>query len=287
MRQPQPSRIEQICDLREIATDEFQTAVVPSSLERTFGGQLLAQAVAAAVRTVDARFSPHSLHCYFLAPGDPAQPTQVRVQRLREGRSFHSRLLSLSQSGQLLCSVQVSMHHDRDAGLSHNEPAPVLPAPEDISRADSARAAFFDREWPEWDIRIVPRECLNTPLTAAATQVAWMRSTAALPADDLLHSCALSYISDATLLSAAQVRHPNTPLQMASLDHALWFLRPVRVDQWLAYVQTSPAAGGGRSLCEGRIYDAAGQLVAMATQEGLTRHLKHSRYTDKPLTNDC
>ncbi|WKD61341.1 Acyl-CoA thioesterase 2 [Corynebacterium ciconiae DSM 44920] len=279
---PQPSRTEQMCDLRQIAPDEYEGAVVPSSLGRTFGGQHVAQALAAAGATVDPEFLPHSLHCYFLAPGDPSQPSVLKVQRLREGRSFHSRMVSLSQAGQLLCSMQVSFHHVADSGISHHQSAPPLPAPEEITPAESRRAAFFDREWPEWDIRVLSRERLDDQLRHAATQVVWMRCTAGtggdtrvqLPDNELFHRCALAYISDATLLSSAQVRHPDTALQMASLDHALWFLRPVRVDEWLAYVQTSPAAGAGRSLCEGRIYDQAGQLVAVAAQEGLTRHLR-------------
>ncbi|EOM75874.1 acyl-CoA thioesterase II [Rhodococcus rhodnii] len=265
--------IEQVLRLERLERDIFRGATSPSVLQRTFGGQVAGQALVSAVRTVDDEFVPHSLHGYFLRPGDPSIPTVYLVDRLRDGRSFVTRSVDGVQNGETIFSMSVSFHRGDD-GIEHQDRQPVVPDPDELvdlaTVAELADAPMF-QEWKEWDIRVVPRERTETLPNLAAQQRVWIRYRDRLPDDPALHVCALAYMSDMTLLDSSRVPHQDDRLQLASLDHAMWFLRPFRADDWLLYDQTSPSAGLGRALTQGRIFDRDGRLVAAVVQEGLTR----------------
>lgn len=270
-------RIARVLDLERIDRDIFRGAVIESTLRRTYGGQVAAQSLVAAVNTVDPKFSVHSLHSYFLAAGRPEIPTIFLVDRLRDGRSFSSRQVKAIQDGRTIFVLQASFHIRDDHGPEHSDAMRAVPRPEDIDVSErtlsAVHRALLD-EWSDWDIRIVPPHRYEPNKFTTSQQVVWFRTKHRLPDDDITHVCTLTYMSDMTLLGSALVPHPDEPVQEASLDHALWFLRPFRADEWLLYDQYSPSAHGGRALTHGRIFDSQGQLVAVATQEGLTRHLR-------------
>lgn len=266
--------IEEVLAVERIDDDIYRGSVIPSALRRTFGGQVAGQALVAATKTVDPEFAVHSLHGYFLRPGKPEQPTIFLVDRIRDGRSFITRRVSGVQNGETIFSMSASFHVAGDEGIEHQDLMPTTVEPESLpDRRDlvDERSAIPFGEWANFDVRIVPREQLVTSSRLAAQQQVWFRYREPLPDDQLLHVCTLAYMSDMTLLGSAKVVHPGAATQTASLDHAMWFLRPFRTDDWLLYDQTSPSASGGRSLTQGRIFDRAGRMVAAVTQEGLTR----------------
>lgn len=266
--------IEEILAVERIDNDIYRGGVFPSGLRRTFGGQVAGQALVAATKTVDPTFAVHSLHGYFLRPGKPEQPAVFLVDRIRDGRSFVTRRVTGVQNGEAIFSMSASFHVTGDEGIEHQDTMPIAVDPESLpERRDDilpTQAALY-REWANFDVRIVPRDQLVTSERLAAQQRVWFRYREPLPDDQLLHVCTLAYMSDMTLLGSAKVVHPGVAAQTASLDHAMWFLRPFRTDEWLLYDQSSPSSGGGRSLTQGRIFDRSGRMVAAVTQEGLTR----------------
>ncbi|AOW92499.1 acyl-CoA thioesterase II [Rhodococcus sp. WMMA185] len=268
--------IEEILEVEYLEENIFRGIATETTLPRTFGGQVAGQALVSAVRTVDPRFSVHSLHGYFLRPGNPTMPIVYLVDRIRDGRSFVTRRVSAVQDGQAIFSMSASFQA-ADEGIEHQDEMPVVPPPETLPFArDSGdpEIAWLAREWSDWDIRMVGDGEIDRRTGAAAQQQVWFRSRRTLPDDPVFHVCALAYMSDMTLLGASKVPHPGVATQSASLDHALWFLRPFRADEWLLYDQTSPSAGFGRALAQGRIFDQAGNMVAAVVQEGLTRFLR-------------
>lgn len=270
------SDIRSILDLEAIDTDIFRGAAIDSVLKRTFGGQVAAQALVAATRTVTDK-PVHSLHGYFIRPGKSDQPAVYLVDRVRDGHSFATRQVRAVQDGETIFSMQASFHRSGDEGPEHSDRMREVPAPEDIA-VDRARLPVSSRalldEWGDWDIRVVPPEDYEPNKYTASQQVVWFRSRQQLPDDQEFHVSTLAYMSDMTLLHSAMVPHQGHDVQMASLDHAMWFLRPFRADDWLLYDQASPSAANGRSMTHGRIFDRSGNLVAMVTQEGLTRTLE-------------
>lgn len=268
--------IREVLDLERIDRDIFRGPVIESVLQRTFGGQVAGQALAAATRTVDAEFAVHSLHAYFVGPGRPHIPTTYLVDRIRDGRSFVHRDVRAVQDGRTIFMMQASFHRRGDTGIEHSDTMRDVPDPEDVvvdvSTMPRARRLLF-AEWSDWDIRVVPADQYSHNPYTPSQQVVWFRSKERLPDDETFHVSTLAYMSDMTLLSSAKVPHPGVKLQEASLDHAMWFLRPFRADEWLLYDQVSPSAHAGRALTHGRIFNRAGDLVAVVTQEGLTRHL--------------
>lgn len=231
------------------------------------------QSLVSAVRTVDERFRVHSLHGYFLRPGNPTEPTVYLVDRIRDGRSFCTRRVTGIQDGKAIFTMSASFHAE-DAGIEHQDTMPSVPDPEELVDAQTveefANSELY-QEWKEWDVRIVPSDAVKPIPGIAAQQRVWMRYRNKLPDDQVLHICTLAYLSDITLLGASKVPHPGVVTQTASLDHAMWFMRPFRADEWLLYDQTSPSAGFGRALTQGRMFDQNGAMVAAVVQEGLTR----------------
>ncbi|MGD7001136.1 acyl-CoA thioesterase [Corynebacterium halotolerans] len=267
------SGIAHILGIEQIDRDIYRGPVVASELPRTFGGQVAAQTLVAATRTVPEGYDVHSLHGYFLAGGDAAAPTIFLVDRMRDGRSFQVRQVKAVQDGQTIFSMQASFHRRGDSGPEHADRMRDVPGPEEFAvdgKAIAHSRAHLE-EWADWDIRVVPGDLYEKNPHTATEQVVWFRSKEKLPDDHTFHVCTLAYMSDMTLLHSATVPHPNHKLQMASLDHAMWFLRPFRADEWLLYDQRSPSAANGRALTHGRIFNEAGDLVAIVNQEGLTR----------------
>ena len=254
-----------LLDLEPLEVDLFRGASPETNLQRVFGGQVAGQALVAAGRTVEADRRVHSLHAYFLRPGDPTRPIIYEVDRSRDGRSFTTRRVVALQHGRQIFTMSASFQAPED-GIEHQLPMPSSTDPESLPVIEGPEA----RAWSSIDLRFVPHTD-DSPLG----QQVWLRAAEALPDDPLTHVCVLAYASDLTLLSSTIRPHDisrwDRNLKMASLDHAMWFHRPFRADSWLLYDQLSPAATGGRGLASGRIFSADGALVASVVQEGLVR----------------
>lgn len=269
--------IEQILDLEQLEVNIYRGGVFsPDSgyFQRTFGGHVAGQSLVSAVRTVDPRYQVHSLHGYFLRPGDAKERTVFIVERTRDGGSFATRRVNAIQHGEIIFSMGASFQTDQE-GIHHQDAMPAAPPPDGLPGLDSIKV-FDDagfKQFEEWNVCIVPREKLQLTPGKASQQQVWFRHRDPLPDDPVLHICALAYMSDLTLLGSAQVTHLDVRehLQVASLDHAMWFMRAFRADEWLLYDQSSPSANGGRSLCQGKIFTQSGEMVAAVMQEGLTR----------------
>ncbi|WJD95185.1 acyl-CoA thioesterase [Streptomyces antimycoticus] len=280
-------RLVDLLDLERIEQDIFRGLSPDESLQRVFGGQVAGQALVAAGRTTDGLRPVHSLHAYFLRPGRPGVPIVYQVERIRDGRSFTTRRVVAIQQGRTIFNLTASFH-SAEPGIEQQLPMPEVPGPEDLpTLADEVRShlgalpeafARMERRQP-FDVRYVERlRWTDEELKGVEPRSAvWMRAVGPLGDDPLVHTCALTYASDMMLLDA--VRMPVEPLwgprgfDMASLDHAMWFHRPFRTDEWFLYDQESPVATGGRGLARGRIYDRAGRLLVSVVQEGLFRPL--------------
>lgn len=265
--------IEQALEIERLEKDIFRGAATETILTRTFGGQVAGQALVSAVRTVEPHYQVHSLHGYFLRPGNPAIPTVYLVDRIRDGASFVTRRVTGIQDGKAIFTMSASFHGG-DTGIEHQDPMPDVPDPDELPDPMltlTPERQWLLREWNQWDIRILPDDLVVQRDGAGSQQQVWLRYRERLPDNPIVHVCALAYMSDMTLLGSAKVNHRDEPTQDASLDHALWFLRPFRADEWLLYDQNSPSAGFGRALTHGRIFDKSGRLVAAVVQEGLAR----------------
>jgi acyl-CoA thioesterase-2 len=270
--------IEDVLAVEGLDADVFLGRPVPTRLTRTFGGQVAGQAMMAAVATVEPGQPVHSLHGYFLRPGRPDRSTVLLVDRVRDGRSFATRRVSAVQDGETIFSMSASFHRGDD-GPDHQVRAPAVPRPDELPPGLPDGAGpdeFFAAEWPQWEAVPVPAPD-GEDVPGRARQLLWVRYRHRLPDDPAVHVGALTYLSDMRLLGTAALLHPGERLQWASLDHALWFLRPFRADEWLLYDQASPSAAGGRTFNEGRISDLRGRLVATVVQEGLMRSRREPR----------
>jgi len=272
-----------ILDLERLEVNLFRGRSPQAGWQRVFGGQVIGQALVAACRTVEGR-PPHSLHAYFLLPGDPAVPIIYEVDRIRDGKSFTTRRVVAIQHGQAIFSMSASFHGD-EPGMSHQATMPQVPQPEDLpSEADIQKflsdaapepvRRYFAHDRP---IELRPVEFgryLGQHIDEGRFHV-WIRASAGLPDDPAIHQCVLAYASDFTLLDVALVPHGRTvfdgKIMAASLDHALWFHRPFRADDWLLYAQDSPNMAGARGFSRGLIFARDGTLVASVAQEGLLR----------------
>lgn len=273
-----------ILDLEVLEQNLFRGRSPQVGWQRVFGGQVIGQALVAASRTVEGR-SPHSLHGYFLLPGDPKVPIIYDVERIRDGRSFTTRRVKAIQHGQPIFTLSASFHID-EPGLSHQMAMPDVPKPDQLPSESDIRErvmplmpdpvrAYFERERPI-ELRPVEFKRYMTRDGLDPYFNVWIRATGTLPEDPAIHQAVLAYASDMTLLDSTLVAHGRTvferEIQAASLDHALWFHRPFRADEWLLYAQDSPFAGGARGFARGSIFTSDGVLVASVAQEGLIRH---------------
>jgi acyl-CoA thioesterase-2 len=272
-----------ILDLEPLEVNLFRGRSPQVGWQRVFGGQVIGQALVAACRTVDGR-PPHSMHAYFLLAGDPKVPIIYEVDRIRDGKSFTTRRVVAIQHGHAIFTMQVSFHSD-EPGLSHQAPMPDVADPENLPGEAEIRERIVSmmpdpvRRYYEGERAIEMRPVeferyLGRKYDDARFHV-WIRVTEKLPDDPTIHQCALAYASDLTLLDAALLPHGRTvfekELMPASLDHALWFHRPFRADDWLLYAQDSPNLNGARGFSRGLIFTRSGTLVASVAQEGLLR----------------
>ncbi|MEU7783497.1 MULTISPECIES: acyl-CoA thioesterase II [unclassified Amycolatopsis] len=280
--QPVLDRLVALLDLEKIEENIFRGVSPAHSPVRVFGGQVAGQALVAAGRTVPEERRVHSLHAYFIRGGDPSVPIVYEVDRIRDGRSFTTRRVVAVQHGKAIFSLSASFQKD-EPGIEHAETMPEgIPAPETLptlmERAEGYAIGAHSRPRPI-DVRYVnepPWVTRETGERPARNQV-WMRADGKLPEDQLLHVCVLTYASDMTLLDSVLARHgvywDTDKVLGASLDHALWFHRPFRADEWFLYDSASPTASGARGLATGRFFAEDGTLLATVVQEGLLRVL--------------
>jgi acyl-CoA thioesterase II len=272
-----------ILDLEPLEANLFRGRSPQVGRQRVFGGQVVAQALMAACRTVEARM-PHSLHGDFLLAGDTRVPIVYEVDRIRDGKSFTTRRVKAIQNGQAIFAMSASFHND-EPSLEHQATMPDLPKPDALASAETIREALLQR-LPEPVRRYYARErAIEMRPVEAGRYLGeknpegrfniWIRSASPLPDDPILHRCVLAYASDMMLLDTALVAHGRTlfepEIMAASLDHALWFHRPFRADEWLLYAQDGPNLHGSRGFARGLIYTTDGTLVASVAQEGLIR----------------
>ena len=280
----------QLLDLEALEVNLFRGQNPPESWpfrNRVFGGQVLAQALVAAQRTVEAA-AAHSLHAYFILAGDPRIPIVYQVERVRDGRSFATRRVVAVQHGRPIFIMSASFHVAED-GLDHQMALPEgVPPPDEVPAPHELPAELLEALAPAvrnyWTrprpvelrpVGLLQRLRAGGAAPAEPRQMVWFRARGTLPADPALHRAVLAYASDMTLLETTSVVHGVSVLgeriQAASLDHALWLHRPIKADDWLLYLQDSPSAQGARGLARGLIYDQGGRLVASVAQEGLIR----------------
>jgi len=272
-----------ILDIERLEENLFRGLSPQVGWQRVFGGQVIGQALVAANRTVNGRLT-HSLHAYFLRAGDPSVPIIYNVDRIRDGGSFTTRRVVAVQHGQAIFSMAASFHKE-ETGLEHQIKMPEVPPPESLPSEAELKACLIDRVPPQvkayWErerpieIRPVDLSRYLTPGNHDPSQQVWIRATGELSNEQSLHQCVLAYASDFTLLDTALIAHGrfvfDPKLMLASLDHALWFHRKLRADEWLLYAQDSPISGGGRAFCRGMLFTRDGKLVASTAQEGLLR----------------
>ena len=272
-----------ILDLEPLEQNLFRGRSPQSGWQRFFGGQVIGQALVAAARTVEGR-DAHSLHAYFMRPGDPAVPIIYEVERIRDGKSFATRWVVAIQHGHPIFSMSVSFQVP-EAGFDHQIAMPKVPPPEDLPSEAELRQAFLEKA-PEpvrryWqrerpiEIRPVDIKHFLSRKPLDPVQRVWVRASGALPADPEIHRCVLAYASDFTLLDTSLFPHGriifDPEVQAASLDHALWFHRPFRADEWLLYSEDSPSTSGARGFNRGSLFSRDGRLIASVAQEGLIR----------------
>lgn len=272
-----------ILDLEKLEGNRFQGRSPRIGWPRVFGGQVLGQALYAACLTVEGR-QPHSLHAYFLRPGDPETPIVYEVENLRDGRSFSTRRVLARQHDQAIFAMSASFQVE-EPGYDHQMPMPDVPMPEELPDRDAMRdhilphmpapvRAYYERERPI-EIRPVELERYASSEKMPPRFNVWIRAMEPLPDEPAIHQSVLAYASDLMLLDSSLIAHGTTvfdrKIQGASLDHALWFHRPFRADEWLLYAQDSPSTSNARGFSRGMVFDRQGRLVASVAQEGLIR----------------
>lgn len=282
-RQPIDALV-RLLDLEPLGDNKFRGLCPDIGWQRVYGGQVLGQALVAATRTLKHERAAHSLHAYFLIGGDPAQPITYDVELTRDGGSFSNRRIKALQHGRTIFSMSASFHGDED-GYHHQADMPDVPPPEELPSAADLMEKFIDK-LPEsmrkyWkkkhpvDMRPVDVTRYMNRAKNRPKQNIWIRANGTLGDDLNLHKCILAYASDFTLLDTSLIAHGklmfDRDIQLASLDHALWFHRPFRMDEWLLYAQESPNAHGARGFCRGHVFSRDGELVASVAQEGLVR----------------
>ncbi len=270
-----------LLDLEPIEVNLFRGVSPDENRQRVFGGQVAGQALVAATRTVETGRHVHSLHAYFLRPGDPTAPILYEVDRIRDGKAFTTRRVVAIQHGRAIFNLQASFHF-LEEGPSYQMPCPTgVPDPDSLPDFRTRMAPFkekmgdfYDRPRPI-DTRYVDSDPFSRGTTPSFNQRVWLRADGTLPDDPTLHACIATYASDMTLLDTTVLPFGmswETPgMQMASLDHAMWFHRPFRADDWLLYDQRPLSTGNARGLAGGALYTRDGTLVVTVVQEGLVR----------------
>lgn len=275
-----------LLEVEEIDTDLFRGHRQPGGVGRVFGGQVIAQALQAAQRSTEAPKTAHSLHAYFMRPGNEDYPIIYRVVRDFDGRSFATRRVIAMQRGKPILNMAASFHVPED-GLHHQDAMPDVPAPEDLRSEQQLRQQYVDdipEKFRRHMLRARPieiRPCNPRhwfrPQPQEARQYSWFRLAHPIGDDAAMHRAILAYASDMTLLGTCMLPHGVSwmthDVQTASLDHALWFHEPLRADDWLLYATDSPWSGHSRGFNRGQIFARDGRLVASVTQEGLIRKL--------------
>jgi acyl-CoA thioesterase-2 len=276
----------ELLDLEPLEVNLFRGLSPETPHQRVFGGQVAAQALVAAGRTVEPDRRVHSLHSYFLRPGDPTIPIVYEVDRIRDGRSFTTRRVVAIQHGRAIFNLAASFQVD-EPGPDHAMPMPDVPGPDDLPTVRErvvARADRFSEEALAWLGRETPLESRPVqdphwlePTRREPSQDLWFRAAGPMPDDPLLHACVVAYASDMSLIDTATLPHAigyDSRFMVASLDHAMWFHREFRADEWLLYHQTSPSASGARGLAQGYVFRRDGGLAVTVIQEGLIRPLR-------------
>lgn len=276
------SRLLTLLNLEQVGQNDFQGISPAEPVQRVFGGQVLGQALIAASRTIDSRRSCHSFHAYFLRPGDPGVPIRYVVDRSRDGGSFSARRVVAWQHDAAIFTLASSFQLP-EKGFEHQSQMPVVPPPESLE--DDQQVLLRDpalrpemRAWVERERAFETRSVLGRGLgdrpARPAVDHIWLKTRGTLPGDPVIHRALLAFVSDMTLLDTSLLPHGKSifsNLQVASLDHAMWFHRAFRADEWLLYAQDSPSASGARGFNRGAIYTQSGMLVASVAQEGLIR----------------
>ncbi|WP_075291684.1 acyl-CoA thioesterase II [Pararhizobium arenae] len=271
-------------DLEKLEENLFRGLSPQVGWQRVFGGQVIGQALVAAQRTVDEGRYVHSLHAYFMRPGDPSVPIIYEVDRIRDGSSFATRNVIAIQHGKAIFSMSASFQYDED-GFEHQIPLPKVKMPEELLGENEIKEKFLANA-PEairryWE-RPRPIEIRPVSLThyfsrdkLDPSQNVWVKAVGTVPNERHIQAAVLAYLSDMTLLDTALYAHGTSVfdrnLQVASLDHSMWFHRPCRMDDWLLYTQDSPSASGARGMTRGSLFDRSGALIASVAQEGLIR----------------
>jgi len=270
-----------LLDLEQIEVNIFRGRSPGDWRQRVFGGQVAGQALVAAGRTVPPDRSVHSLHAYFIRPGDPQVPIVFAVDRVRDGRSFTTRRVSAIQHGKTIFTLSASFHRS-EPGPVHYAPMPDVPEPDGLPSYEQRLSEAFGQPVQDLarpiDLRFVGPlsfDAARDPALRTRENLVWLRADGRLTDDPLLHVCLMTYASDMTLLDSVLLAHglswENGQVSGASLDHAMWFHRPFRADEWLLYAQETPAAAGARGLARGQVFTADGELVVSVVQEGLIR----------------
>jgi acyl-CoA thioesterase-2 len=282
MTQSALTRLLALLDLEKIEENVFRGVSADHRVQRVFGGQVLGQALTAATRTVDPARLSHSFHAYFLRPGSPSQPILYEVDRSRDGGSFTARRVVAIQNGVQIFTLAASFQRV-EQGFEHRTVMPDVPPPEALE--DEQQVLLRDpalplqvRDWVArerpFEIRAAVSRGLGDRPPRPASDHLWLKARGSLPDDPAIHRALLAFVSDMTLLDTALLPHGKSifsNVQVASLDHAMWFHRPFRADEWLLYAQDSPSASGGRGFNRGAIFTRDGVLVASVAQEGLIR----------------
>jgi len=275
-----------LLDLEELEVNIFRGLSPQGDSQRVFGGQVLGQALVAAGRTVESG-SAHSFHAYFLRPGDPTTPILYQVDRTKDGRSFTTRRVIAIQHGRAIFHLEASFHCP-EAGHEHQDAMPEAPDPESLPTWHERLAPLVEgapdevKRWAQKprpiDSRYVTQVNPVAPEKLPPRLLVWIRADGTLPDDGLMQQCVVAYASDMTLLDTAALPHAvswvDGGYQVASLDHAMWFHRDFRADEWLLYVQESPAAAWGRGFSTGKLFTRDGRLVVSVVQEGLIRRVQ-------------
>jgi acyl-CoA thioesterase II len=278
------NQLVEILDLQPLEVNLFRGQTQKQGWQRVYGGLVLAQALAASIRTVEADRFAHSMHGYFLLGGEPGHPIIYDVERVRDGTSFNTRRVTAIQHGRPIFVLSVSFQK-LEGGYQHQDGMPDVPPPETLPSEQELLTRFGDklpenlrgywaRERP-FEMRPVDISRYMTRAEAVPRQNVWIRASGSVGDDPHLHRCLLAYVSDFTLLDTALIAHGkllfDTDIQLASIDHALWLHGPFRADDWLLYAQESSFAGGARGFCSGKLFTRDGRLVASVAQEGLMR----------------